>query len=72
MTCPYCESKMHAGTIETGNTLSWSPSGEKNPKLSKFSSSEHSIIISKAGLTKWACADASYCPVCKKIIISLE
>ena len=71
MKCPYCESEMTPGSIQTLSTLSWMPQGEKLPRATRWSISENAILLSRCGIVQVASVQAQYCKVCNKIIIDV-
>lgn len=67
MKCPYCQGEMQPGYIKSAKPIHWS--AEK--KLYVFPS-DHDVQVSESNTWNGAFAEASYCPNCKKCIVSMN
>lgn len=72
MECPYCHDDMQLGTIQADNLLSWTPYGESQNGVTRWSKSPNSIVLAKYYLLCQAAVQAFYCSKCKKIVIDVK
>ena len=68
MKCPYCNSEMEKGLIQSNNELSWFK-GEKRKFFGRAFMYDDSVVLSEMSYIKGSACIAYNCPDCKKIII---
>ena len=72
MKCPYCGNEMRFGRIKADQLLSWTPDGEYDRGVTRWSKSPNSVVLAKYYGLMAAIVHAYYCEYCKKIVIDLE
>lgn len=68
--CPFCESEMKKGFIQSGTRLAWVPKVSKlsaEPSLTKGS-----VLLSEQSRFSINYVDAFLCESCKKVVIDYE
>ena len=68
MKCPYCNSEMKKGYIESSHPLAWTPRKLKLFTLNAFYD-EDSYVLADIGCISAACVIAYNCEKCKTVII---
>ena len=68
MQCPYCNSEMEQGFIQSPQELSWKK-GAKRPVLGRAAFHEGSVVLSELSFMKGSAVIAYLCRDCKKVII---
>lgn len=71
MNCPYCNEEMELGSIESLDTLRWTPEGESRPRTTRWTTNKNGVVLDNCGLVKRAKVKAYYCRQCRAIIIKL-
>ena len=71
MKCPYCDSEMKKGYIQSSYPIAWTPRKLKFFTFSAFYAEDSCVLADVEGIAA-ACAIAYNCEKCKKVIISYE
>ena len=70
MKCPYCNETMKSGyLLNRGETLSWTPQGERKG-WTRWSVSPNGVKLGDYSFFSGGEVDASYCSMCRKVIIN--
>lgn len=68
MKCPYCESEMEQGMIQSPQEISWMK-GDKKTLLGRASFHEGSVVLSQLSVFNGSAVTAFICKSCQKVII---
>ena len=68
MKCPFCDSEMKKGYIESSHPIAWTPRKLKFFTFKAFYAEDSRLLADIGGITA-ACAIAYHCEKCKTVII---
>lgn len=69
MKCPYCETEMERGVIQSPQELSWK---KKRKIIARAKFYEDSIVLSKLSLMKGSAIISHLCRTCERIVIDYK
>lgn len=68
MICPYCNSEMKKGIIQSPQEINWT-NGDKRKMFGRAAFHKDSVVLSKMSFFKGSACVAYNCASCKKIVI---
>lgn len=71
MNCPYCNTEMEIGVIQSSQEISWLK-GEKRKFLVRAEFHDGSVVLSESSFIKGSAVLAHLCRGCQKVIIDFS